>query len=103
MFGFDFSGRAMMAVVIGAASLSACASQKTIETPPTPSAAPVVPAPVPIPAPGSDRDAHGCIPSAGYSWCAKENSCVRPWELAAKKSFKNTQEAYEAYCSGKSK
>ena len=21
---------------------------------------------------GSDRDAHGCITSAGYQWCAKE-------------------------------
>ncbi|VVB57368.1 Bacterial extracellular solute-binding proteins, family 3 [uncultured archaeon] len=29
---------------------------------------------------GNDRDAHGCIPSAGYSWCAYSNSCIRPWE-----------------------
>jgi hypothetical protein len=30
--------------------------------------------------PGSDRDAHGCIPSAGYSWCEASQKCYRPWE-----------------------
>lgn len=40
------------------------------------------PAPQSQPAPiGSDRDAHGCIGSAGYQWCAPKNSCVRAWEL----------------------
>lgn len=29
---------------------------------------------------GGDKDAHGCIPSAGYSWCAKTSKCIRPWE-----------------------
>lgn len=29
---------------------------------------------------GGDRDAYGCIPSAGYSWCAVKNKCIRPWE-----------------------
>ena len=29
---------------------------------------------------GGDRDAHGCIGSAGYSWCAAKNKCLRPWE-----------------------
>lgn len=29
---------------------------------------------------GSDRDDNGCIPSAGYSWCASLSECVRPWE-----------------------
>jgi len=29
---------------------------------------------------GGDRDAHGCIPSAGYSWCEAKNSCIRTWE-----------------------
>ena len=29
---------------------------------------------------GNDRDAHGCIPSAGYSWCQSKNKCLRPWE-----------------------
>jgi len=26
----------------------------------------------PATAPGGDRDEHGCIRSAGYSWCARE-------------------------------
>lgn len=29
---------------------------------------------------GGDRDEHGCIGSAGYSWCASANKCLRPWE-----------------------
>ncbi len=32
------------------------------------------------PPPGSDRDAHGCIPSAGYTWCDASQKCIRPWE-----------------------
>ncbi len=29
---------------------------------------------------GSDRDEHGCIPSAGYQWCESLGQCIRPWE-----------------------
>jgi hypothetical protein len=29
---------------------------------------------------GNDRDAHGCIGSAGYSWCELKNKCLRIWE-----------------------
>jgi hypothetical protein len=29
---------------------------------------------------GGDRDVHGCIPSAGYSWCEAEQKCLRIWE-----------------------
>lgn len=29
---------------------------------------------------GNDRDAYGCISSAGYSWCSSLNQCIRPWE-----------------------
>lgn len=29
---------------------------------------------------GNDRDEHGCIPSAGYSWCEAKQRCIRPWE-----------------------
>merc|ERR1712048_59065 len=29
---------------------------------------------------GGDRDAHGCIPSAGYQWCETMSACIRPWE-----------------------
>jgi hypothetical protein len=30
--------------------------------------------------PGSDRDEHGCIPSAGYTWSEARQACVRIWE-----------------------
>ncbi|MCG2822674.1 MAG: hypothetical protein L6364_03150, partial [Desulfobulbaceae bacterium] len=29
---------------------------------------------------GSDRDAHGCIGSAGYTWCEAKQKCIRAWE-----------------------
>lgn len=29
---------------------------------------------------GNDRDTHGCIGSAGYSWCEVKNKCLRTWE-----------------------
>lgn len=29
---------------------------------------------------GNDRDAHGCIGSAGYSWCELKQKCLRVWE-----------------------
>jgi predicted amidohydrolase YtcJ len=47
---------------------------------------------------GADRDEHGCIGSAGYSWCASTNQCERPWELAKKNSFENNQEAFDKFC-----
>lgn len=47
---------------------------------------------------GADRDAHGCIGSAGYAWCAREAACVRPWELAAAKGFAVSEEAFAGYC-----
>ena len=47
---------------------------------------------------GADRDAQGCIGSAGYSWCARERRCVRPWELAQARGFPVTEEAFRAYC-----
>jgi len=47
---------------------------------------------------GGGHDAHGCIGSAGYSWCEKTQSCERPWELARKKDFPNTSEAFNAFC-----
>ncbi|CZF83103.1 serine protease [Grimontia sp. AD028] len=47
---------------------------------------------------GADRDSHGCIPSAGYQWCAHTNRCERPWELAEVEGFDNTPELFEAFC-----
>jgi hypothetical protein len=47
---------------------------------------------------GDDKYNHGCIPSAGYQWCGKENKCVRSWELAKVKGITNTKEAFATYC-----
>lgn len=33
-----------------------------------------------VPMVGADRDEHGCIGSAGYSWCAAKQKCTRSWE-----------------------
>ncbi len=29
---------------------------------------------------GNDADVHGCIPSAGYTWCEAKQKCLREWE-----------------------
>jgi peptidoglycan hydrolase-like protein with peptidoglycan-binding domain len=39
---------------------------------------------------GGDRDAHGCVPSAGYSWCAEKNKCLRSWEESCTSSNDGT-------------
>jgi len=31
---------------------------------------------------GGDKDQHGCIGSAGYSWCETKGKCLRTWEEA---------------------
>lgn len=40
---------------------------------------------------GAYTDEHGCRPSAGYTWCPKENRCVRIWELAKGMGISNNQ------------
>ncbi len=48
---------------------------------------------------GNDRDAHGCIGSAGYRWCAAQQQCVRPWELPLNAAEGSTFEArFAQYC-----
>jgi len=62
------------------------------------------PAPAPRPAPptpprvGGDRDAHGCIPSAGYQWCARTKKCERPWELEKQQGLKPAPDAVAKFC-----
>lgn len=36
---------------------------------------------------GADRDKHGCIGSAGYTWSKELGKCIRPWE---QKSVENS-------------
>lgn len=69
-------------------ALTGCAHPK-----PTPDA-PAAPAPVV----GGDRDAHGCIGSAGYQWCQRSGRCERPWELAQVQGLANTAKAIDAWC-----
>lgn len=33
---------------------------------------------------GNDKDAHGCIASAGYTWSEVKKECIRPWEVGVK-------------------
>jgi hypothetical protein len=33
---------------------------------------------------GDDRDTHGCIGSAGYTWCEEKQRCLREWEESCK-------------------
>lgn len=68
-------------------ALAACASPE--KTPAQSAAPPMV---------GADRDAHGCIGSAGYQWCERSQRCERPWELAQAQGLANTAEAITAYC-----
>ena len=54
---------------------------------------------------GNDRDAHGCIGSAGYTWCEAKQKCLRTWEepcqtpqadaTAGWKTYTNTEYGFE--------
>lgn len=75
--------------------LAACNTPSSSNAPAQPAAASANP--------GAGRDAQGCLPSAGYAWCASTNRCERPWELARKNGLPNTMqafEAFEAFCRG---
>ena len=76
--------------------LSACVSASS--NPDARQTAADAPQPRPI---GGDRDAHGCLTPAGYAWCAREQACVRPWELAKDKGFDNSAGGFDAWCSAK--
>ena len=52
---------------------------------------------------GTGRDAHGCIGSAGYSWCANTKHCERPWELSKKNGFENARKAFDKFCKNPAK
>ncbi|WP_244122372.1 hypothetical protein [Burkholderia latens] len=71
----------LIVLLATASALSACASAD-----PSPRAV------------GSDRDAHGCIGSAGYSWCQATQRCERPWELAKQKGFAVSSENFANFC-----
>ncbi|MFH0773677.1 MAG: hypothetical protein V1922_05195 [bacterium] len=41
---------------------------------------------------GNDADKHGCIGSAGYSWCEAKQKCLRSWEETCEKTSENDTE-----------
>jgi len=56
---------------------------------------------------GNDKDLHGCIGSAGYSWCELKNKCLRPWEEKCENtpapqtlSYVISKEDTTKYCNG---
>ena len=72
----------MFAFGLVALLLFAGCAQEAPQEPAAPEAPaePEAPAQPEEPMPGSDRDEHGCIPSAGYEWCEPLQKCIRPWE-----------------------
>jgi len=44
---------------------------------------------------GGDKDIHGCIGSAGYSWCEIKNKCLRPWEEKCEVTSTSTSDKIE--------
>lgn len=38
---------------------------------------------------GNDKDEHGCISSAGYTWCEVQKDCIRPWEKGVRMNAVN--------------
>jgi hypothetical protein len=83
----------MVAILLHLATLTACAH--TAQTA-APQATPMSPrSPIRV---GGDRDAHGCLPSGGYVWCAQERACRRPWELAKERGFDLNQDGFARHC-----
>ncbi|KUY89183.1 MULTISPECIES: hypothetical protein [unclassified Burkholderia] len=98
------SSASLAAMIACALALGACATQPASPLPPdvagqdtrASQAAQTAQAAPPIV--GGDRDAHGCIGSAGYAWCERTQQCERPWELAKAQGFANSAQAYEQFC-----
>jgi len=51
---------------------------------------------------GGDRDEHGCIGSAGYSWCESKQKCLRLWEEDCTDENQNMP-ALKTYCTEEQK
>ena len=61
----------VLAMSVSLLLMLGCVSQPSAQLPSAPSPPALV---------GGDRDAHGCIGSAGYSWCEVTQKCIRSWE-----------------------
>jgi len=70
------NGKIALVLVLGISFLFfGCAQQ-----PAEPATPPVTPPPSEPPMVGDDEDEHGCIGSAGYTWCEVKQKCLREWE-----------------------
>lgn len=49
---------------------------------------------------GGDRDEHGCIGSAGYSWCEAKGKCLRVWEESCDASGSDSSACVVQNCHG---
>lgn len=58
----------------------ACGKKETEQFSNQADAVPTVDSVLPAPVVGADEDAHGCKTSAGYTWSALKNECVRIFE-----------------------
>ncbi len=45
---------------------------------------------------GGDRDTHGCIGSAGYTWSMLKNECIRVFEQDVQLSQKDNKDSYSS-------
>lgn len=48
---------------------------------------------------GNDRDEHGCIGSAGYSWCEEKQKCLRVFEESCESLQSNSIHYYKTFSS----
>jgi len=76
---FQMNGRIALVLLLGVSFLFfGCAQPQTPEQPVVPPVTPPTGGDEPIV--GGDKDEHGCIGSAGYTWCEAKQKCVRIWE-----------------------
>ncbi|MGU7814816.1 hypothetical protein [Burkholderia sp. AW49-1] len=98
------SSASLAAMIACALALGACATPPASPLPPdvagpdTRASQTAQTAQAAPPVVGGDRDAHGCIGSAGYAWCERTQLCERPWELAKAHGFANSAQGYEQFC-----
>lgn len=43
---------------------------------------------------GGDKDEHGCIGSAGYTWCEAKQKCLRTWEEPCEEEIEEPEKRY---------
>lgn len=49
---------------------------------------------------GGDKDSHGCLVGAGYSWCESKQKCLRVFEESCAESFCLRNNVIEVYNCG---